>query len=81
MTLEEVDGKLRITDIYDPVVIAEHPLSKEKGRLIKQINHGRDYSESLDAMEQKLLDKLQGLDEARFFIQHKHRERILQDQD
>jgi len=69
VTLEEVDGKLRITDIYDPVVIAEHPLSKEKGRFIKQTNHGRNYSESLDAMAQKLLDKLQGLDEARIFIE------------
>ena len=70
VTLEEVDGKLRITDIYDPVVIAEHPLSKEKGRFIKQTNHGRNYSESLDAMEKKLLNTLQGLDEARIFIQH-----------
>ena len=69
VTLEEVDGKLRITDIYDPIMIAEHPLSQEKGRLIKQTNHGRDYSESLDAMETKLFATLRGVDEARIFIQ------------
>lgn len=69
VTLEEIDGVLRITDIFDPVILAEHPLSQEKGRLIKKTNHGRDYSETLDAMERKLLDKLQGLDEAQIFIQ------------
>jgi len=69
VTLEEIDGKLRITDIFDPIILAEHPLSGEKGRLIKKTNHGRDYSEPLDAMERKLLEKLQGLDEARIFIQ------------
>ena len=69
VTLEENDGMLRITDCIDPIVLAEHPLSSEKGRLIKNSNHGRNYSETLDAMEKKLLDKLQGLDEAKIFVQ------------
>jgi hypothetical protein len=68
VALEEIDGMLRITDTIDPVVLAEHPLSEEKGRLIKKTNHGRDYSETLDAMEKKLLEKLMGWENAELFI-------------
>lgn len=60
---------LRITDTIDPIVLAEHPLSQEKGRLIKNANHGRDYSQTLDAMEKNLFEKLQSLEEANIFIQ------------
>lgn len=67
--LEETDGILRISDLIDPVVLAEHAVSREKGRLIKNPNHGRDYSVPLADMENKLLGKMETSDEAGMFLQ------------
>ena len=36
-------------------IIAEHTISKEKGKLIKNINHGRDRSSSLNDLQQNVL--------------------------
>jgi len=68
--LETVDGRLRILDSIDPVVLAEHPLSSEKGRLIRNSNHGRDYHQSLDNSQQALLKLLGYSSRAQTFLMH-----------
>lgn len=69
VTLEVIDGILRISDCTDSVVLAEHPISKEKGRLIKNTNHNRNYLDALDHIEQRLLEKMQSSDEAQLFLE------------
>ena len=70
VSLEEVDGKLLISDDIDPVVLAEHPVSAEKGRLIRNSNHIRDYSQPLDNMQQALLEILGNTERAQMFLMH-----------
>lgn len=69
VALEETNGVLRILDVIDPVLLAEHPLSQEKGRLITNHNHQRDYTGTLDAMERKLQERMQSLEQADLFLQ------------
>ena len=66
--LEEQDGILKILDDVDPVLLAEHPVSLEKGRLVRNSNHGRNYSDTLDTLQRKLLEQMQSLDEAGLFL-------------
>lgn len=66
--LEEENGILKIFDEIDPVLLAEHPVSLEKGRLVRNNNHGRDYSGTLDTLQRKLLEQMQSLDEADLFL-------------
>lgn len=66
--LEEENSVLKIFDDIDPVLLAEHPVSLEKGRLVRNNNHGRDYSDTLDTLQQNLLKKMQS-DEAALFLQ------------
>lgn len=68
--LEVGDGRLRILDNVDLVVLAEHPLSLEKGRLIRNSNHGRDYRQSLDNSQQALLKSLGDTSRAQTFLMH-----------
>ena len=68
--LEEENDILKIFEDLDPVLLAEHPISREKGRLVRNRNHGRDYSDTLDSLQQKLLKQMQCLDEAHLFLQH-----------
>ena len=61
----EVNGdKLTILDSINPVVIAEHALSKSKGELIQNNNHKRDNSTKLDVMQDALWKMLESTDEA-----------------
>lgn len=66
--LEEENYVLKIFDDIDPVLLAEHPVSLEKGRLVRNNNHGRDYSDTLDTLQKNLLQKMQS-GEAAFFLQ------------
>ena len=66
--LEEENNVLKIFDDIDPVLLAEHPVSLEKGRLVRNNNHGRDYSDTLDTLQKNLLQKMQS-GEAAFFLQ------------
>lgn len=69
VTVEEENGILKIFDAIDPVLLAEHPVSPEKGRLIRNNNHGRNYTDSLDTLQQNLMQKMQSLDAASLFLQ------------
>ena len=65
----EVDGdKLTILDSIDPVVIAEHTLSKTKGELVQNNNHKRDTSTKLDAVQDALWKAFNCTDEAMVFL-------------
>lgn len=68
--LEEENGRLRIETAIDHELIAEHPLSTEKGRLIRNNNHVRDYSQSLNNIQQALCEKLASTERAQTFLEH-----------
>jgi hypothetical protein len=52
------------------VVLAEHPLATEKGQLIKNSYHSRDYSKPLDTIPRALLDKLASTERAQASLEH-----------
>ena len=47
--------KLKILVPHTGEILAEHTISLEKGKLIKNINHGRDRSKSLDELQRNVL--------------------------
>lgn len=69
MIIEEASGILRIFEDIDHVLLAEHPVSLEKGRLVRNNNHSRDYRDSLDVLQKDLLEKMLSLEEAGLFLQ------------
>jgi transposase len=68
VSLEVAGDKLIIRDAIDHYVIAEHTLSKAKGALVKNNNHGRDASTKLDAIQEALWKKLNRAEEAGVFL-------------
>ncbi|MGE8033764.1 hypothetical protein [Lysinibacillus sp. NPDC093692] len=46
---------LKILAPYTGEILAEHSISLEKGKLIKNVNHGRDRSTSLDQLQRNVL--------------------------
>lgn len=52
------DNSLKICDPSTGEIIAEHTISKEKGKLIKNRNHSRERSKSLDLLRQELITLL-----------------------
>lgn len=63
------DGLLRITDPYGDIVYAEHPVSMEKGRLVKNNNHRRDRAEKIDRLYENAIKKFKDEQKARKFLQ------------
>lgn len=47
--------KLKILAPHTGEILAEHTISLEKGKLIKNLNHGRDRSKSLDELQRNVL--------------------------
>ena len=65
----EVEGnKLIIRDAIDSYIITEHTLSKIKGGLIKNNNHTRDISKTLDMVQDALCKRLGSTSEAELFL-------------
>lgn len=58
VSLKEVDGKLQLWQVFGDYMIHEHPLSKQKGQLIKNTDHRRKKEESLDRIHQAALTHL-----------------------
>lgn len=46
---------LRVVEPHTGEILADHIVSLEKGKLIKNVNHGRDRSKSLDQLQQQVL--------------------------
>lgn len=66
--LEIEEGILKICDIFDPVILVEYPVSKEKGRLIRNSNCVRDYSEPLDKLQMNTFRDMGEGEEAKLFL-------------
>ena len=62
------EGILKIYDDIDPTLLAEHPLAKERGSLITNTHFRRDMNHSLDELQHKLLQTMDGSNEAEHFI-------------
>jgi transposase len=56
--LHIVDHSLKIYDSSTGEVFAEHTISQEKGRLVKNRNHSRERSKSLDLLRKELVTLL-----------------------
>jgi transposase len=52
--------------------IAEHQISNEKGKLIKNRNHSRDRSKGIEDMKQSVINSFKNLDEANLFVEEIH---------
>ena len=55
------NGRLIISDVFADFVMCEHPISADRGRLVKNTNHRRDRESSIDAMEVSLNNELSNL--------------------
>ena len=66
--LDVEDDKLKISDTIDPIVLAEYQVSKEKGRLIRNSNFVRDYSEKLNKLQSNTLQDMGGGEEAQILL-------------
>lgn len=62
--LNEKDGVLTIQDIIDPVILARYPLAVEVGSLVCNRHFRRDMTQTLDRLQQQLVDAMDGLEEA-----------------
>lgn len=51
-----VDDKLQIWQPFGDYMIAEHAISTERGKLIKSTDHRRNKEDSIDILQDKLLD-------------------------
>lgn len=56
--LHVIDHSLKICDSTTGEIIAEHIISQEKGKLVKNRNHSRERSKSLDLLRQELITLL-----------------------
>lgn len=52
------EGILKICDPATGEIIQEHPISSEKGKLIKDRGHSRERSKSLESLKQEVIDLL-----------------------
>jgi len=68
VSLEIVGNKLVISDIFGDYVITEHTLSINKGELVTNSNHRRDRSTKVNALQNSLLERFNGLDNAEMFL-------------
>jgi len=68
VSLVIVGNKLVIKDLFGDYVIAEHTLSMNKGELISNNNHRRDRSTNLDELQNSLLTRFNGSENADVFI-------------
>ncbi len=68
VALDTEGNRLIIRDDFDGYIIAEHILSKSKGELVRNSNHGRDTSQKLDIVQDKLLELLGYTEEAQVFL-------------
>ncbi len=66
--LDEEDGFLTIQDDIDPVVLARYPLAAEAGTLVSNTHFRRDMTQSLDTLQQQLVDAMDGLEEANLLV-------------
>jgi len=69
VSVDIVDNRLVIKDLFGDYVIAEHLLSMNKGELISNNNHRRDRTTSLDNLQNLLLTRFNGSENADVFIQ------------
>jgi transposase len=68
VALEIKGDRLIISNLFGDYVIAEHTLSKSKGELISNNNHRRDTSTKLDTIQDTLLNKFSGSEQAGVFL-------------
>lgn len=66
--LKEEDGFLTIQDVIDPVVLARYPLAREAGTLVSNTHFRRDMTQSLDILQQQLVEAMDGLEEANLLV-------------
>lgn len=56
VAIEIVNDKLQIWQSFGDYMIAEHEISSEKGKLIKNTDHRRNKEDSIDMLQDKILD-------------------------
>jgi len=64
-----------ITDAKTGIIYANHPLCREKGKLIGQKRNERDYSRTQEQLEENIITMLGGSEIAKQFLQEIHKEK------
>ena len=59
--IEVKEGRLIISQVFGDYVIAEHPVSSGKGKLVKNSNHSRNRQQGIDDLFCTLSNQLDGL--------------------
>jgi transposase len=62
-------GTLIIRNHPNGETLAEHRISSEKGKLIKNRNHSRDRSKGIEEMKQTIISNFEKQDEAKVFVE------------
>ncbi len=74
------NNRLIIEQIFGDYIIAEHTLSNEKGKLIKNRSHQRNYEDDLDKIERQLAEQLDGQHDVYLKELRHHKSRYFRDQ-
>src|SRR5690625_7630823 len=56
--VQEINGVLKIYELTHKKLIAQHPISLETGKVIKNNDHYRDKTQSIKTLEEKLIRQL-----------------------
>ncbi|MDO9592433.1 MAG: IS21 family transposase [Erysipelotrichaceae bacterium] len=68
VALEVHEDILKIYDAIDPILLAEYPLAKERGSLVQNTNFKRDFSQTMNELQSKLIQSMDASDEADLFV-------------
>lgn len=74
------ENKLIIEQQFGDYIIAEHTISNDKGKLIKNRSHQRNKEQDLDSMEHQLSEQFDGQHDAFFVNLRQHKSRYFRDQ-
>ena len=66
--LEVEEGRLKIYDDIDPILIAEYPVSNKKGELIRNNNFIRDYSDAVNVLQKNTFEQMGSTEQAELFL-------------
>lgn len=82
VSLDIKDGELYIYDVFGDILIAQHKICQEKGKLIRNNNHLRDNGPKIQALQSQLKERFIDPDKALTFLENirKIKPRYVRDQ-
>lgn len=70
VSLDIKDGELYIYDVFGDTLLAQHKISQEKGKLIRNNNHLRNNEPKIKALQSQLKGRFEDCDKALMFLEN-----------